>query len=390
MAVKIKVPEELLDYCVRIRRHLHQNPEPSFEESKTAEYLIDELSSLGLAGKPVAGTGVYVIVEGGQPGPLIAIRADIDALRLQDEKETSYASQIPGVMHGCGHDSHTAVLMGMAKLLSENREKIVGKVLLFFQPAEELPPGGALDIINSGILAEADAILGLHVNSDLPTGTVGLREGPAMASVDKFEVEIKGYGGHASKPNLAVDPIFIGAQLINGLQGIVSRNVDPMEAAVVGISTFHGGASFNVIPETATLTGTVRTLSEEVRDQVEEKFKRITKSIVEAHGAEANIVYDRGYPVLISDQHLLEEIRQAAFDVLGEDAIKEVPARLGAEDFAYYNQVAPSAYFLIGIRNEEKGIIYPEHNPRFDIDEDAMLVGLRVFAATLERLWMEQ
>lgn len=381
------MPEDLLNYCVRIRRHLHQNPEPSFEEIKTAEYLIEELSSLGLTGKSVAGTGVYVTIEGNKPGPTIALRADIDALRLQDEKEVFYASRNPGVMHGCGHDSHTAVLMGMAKLLGGQREKIAGKIILFFQPAEELPPGGALDILDSGILSGVDAILGLHVSSDLPTGTVGLRLGPAMASVDKFEVKIKGYGGHASKPNLAVDPIFIGAQLINGLQGIVSRNVDPMEAAVVGVSTFHGGASFNVIPEKAILTGTVRTISEEVRDQVEEKFKIITESIVKAHGGEAEIKYDRGYPVLISDPSLLEKIRLAATDALVEGAVHDVPARLGAEDFAYYNQVAPSAYFLIGIRNEEKGIVYPEHNPRFDIDENGMEVGLKVFAGTLERLW---
>lgn len=384
---KMTVDPDLFNYCVEIRRHLHRHPELSFREEKTAEYIMAELGRLGLDGQRVAGTGVYAVIDSGRPGPAVAVRADIDALPVQEENDVPYASTVPGVSHACGHDGHTAILLGLASMLQKYRENIRGMVILLFQPAEESTPGGALPVVESGVLEGVDAILGLHLTTILPTGVVGLRPGPLMASIDSFKVEIIGRGGHGSRPHECIDPIVTGAQLVRSWQGIVSHRVDPLEPVVLTVGTFNAGTAGNVIPQSAVLTGTVRTLSEETRDLVEAEFRRTTEKICEAAGAGVNIGYERGYPVLVNHDKLTGLVGEAAGACPEVNVLQLPQPIMGSEDFAYYGRLCPAAYFFLGAGNTGKGYIHPNHSPRFDFDEEALPAGVRVFLATLERLW---
>ncbi len=373
------------DYCSSVRRYLHQHPELSFHEDQTAAFICGELKKLGIDGTSVADTGVYAVFDSGIPGPTVVIRADIDALPLQEEADLPYASKVPGVMHACGHDGHVAILLGLGKILAENPpQKLKGKVGLLFQPAEECPPGGAVKVIASGILDGADYILGSHLTNRLPLGQVGIRPGSLMAAVDCFKIEITGKGGHGSSPHLCIDPIITGAHLVNAWQTIVSRRIDPLQPVVLSTGTFHAGTNFNIIPAGATITGSVRCLSETIRAEVESEFRQITETVCRADKTSARIDYTPGYPVLHCEPDLVQKIRKAVDASLGANTVIQMPPVMLSEDFAYYGQAAPSAFFFIGARNEAKGFIQENHHPRFDFDEEALVVGVKAYLAILQ------
>lgn len=378
--------EEIRAYCSGIRRHLHQYPELSFAENRTAQFIIAELKKMGLNGRPIAGTGVCAVWDSGRSGPTIAVRADIDALPLHEDTQSPYASKIPGVMHACGHDGHTAILLGLGKALTDNPAKVNGKVVFIFQPAEECPPGGALQVIASGVLDEVDYILGSHLTNGLTVGEIGLRPGSLMAAADCFTVTVTGHGGHGASPHQCVDPIVIGAQLISVWQTIVSRRTDPLQPVVLTAGTFNAGTNFNIIPSSAVITGSVRCLDETLRKTIETEFIRTTHAICQAHGATARIDYKSGYPVLHCNPDLVRQIQQSIPDDFSEPILTEMAPVMLSEDFAHYGNLAPSAYFFIGGRNNEQGYIHDNHHPRFDFDEKALLVGVKTYLAILDHI----
>ncbi|THF84624.1 M20 metallopeptidase family protein [Cohnella fermenti] len=366
---------------INVRRYLHQHPELSFEEEQTAAFVADRLRALeGIEVRTnVGGRGVLGVLKGGRPGPTLAFRADFDALPIQDEKETPYKSTVPGVMHACGHDGHTSTLLGVAGVLSRYRHELKGSIVFIFQHAEEKPPGGAKFMIEDGALDGVDEVYGVHVSSDIPYGRAGLKEGHAMAAVDAFTITIRGKGGHGARPHDAVDSVVIGSQVVGALQQIVSRRVNPLQPVVISVGVFQAGTAFNVIAGTAKLEGTVRTFDKQVRSQVEEEIRRVVRGICESAHATADIEYLNGYPSLVNPKAGFERARDTVKRVLGEDSFIELPAVMGAEDFAYYLEHRPGAFIHVGARNDEERTHYPHHHPRFDFDERALLAAGKVF-----------
>ncbi|MGJ7912466.1 M20 metallopeptidase family protein [Neobacillus sp. LXY-1] len=356
------------------RRHMHQHPELSFKEEKTALYIKEKLISFGLEVKTnIGGHGLIGILKGAHPGKTIGLRADFDGLPIHDEKEVPYKSQNPGVMHACGHDGHTAALLGTAKVLSGYREKLKGNVVFIFQPAEETPPGGAKFMIENGALEGVDYVFGAHLDSQTPVGKVTTGEGYQMAAVDKFSITIQGKGGHGAKPHEAVDSIVIASEIVSSLQKIVSRSVDPLRSAVVTIGVFQAGSAFNVIADKAVLEGTVRTFDASIRKQVEERIRCIVNGITVAFGASAVIDYLNGYPALYNHPEETETVRNLLIDEFSEGNVEEMEPSMGAEDFSYFLLEKPGTYFRVGSRNECETTHYPHHHPKFDIDEQALL-----------------
>lgn len=380
--------QEIYPELVEFRRDLHMYPELSFHEEATPQKIADYLINLGLEVRTgVGGRGVVGLLKGGKPGKTVALRADFDALPIQDEKEVPYKSRIPGVMHACGHDIHTAGLLGVAKVLSEVKEQIEGNVVFIHQFAEELAPGGAKPMIEDGCLEGVDVIYGAHVWSMDPVGKVGVKDGDTMAASDAFEIEIVGKGGHGATPHLTVDPLVVGSQLVLNLQQIVSRRVDPLKPAVVTVGSFHSGEAFNVIPNSAKLKGTVRTFNEDVRDMIEEAIGQITKNTCDAAGATAKYTYSRGYPALWNHPEETVRLENLAQDLLGNENVIRMQPIMGGEDFAYYLQHVPGTFFFVGGGNPEIDATYPHHHPKFDVDERSMLITGQLFiAATLNYL----
>ncbi|UTR10300.1 amidohydrolase [Evansella sp. LMS18] len=380
--------EEIYPELVEFRRDLHMYPELSHTEVDTPKKVADFLADLGLEVKTgVGGRGVVGVLKGGKPGKTVALRADFDALPIQDEKDVAYSSRVPGVMHACGHDLHTAGLLGVAKVLSENKEDLEGNVVFIHQFAEEVIPGGAKFMIEDGCLDEVDVIYGAHVHSTSPLGVVGVNEGNAMANGDTFEIEIAGKGVHAAFPHQGVDPLVVGSQLLLNLQQIVSRQIDPVKPAVVSVASFNGGDSFNVIPDKATLKGTVRTLHADVRDWVEESIGKIAENTCSAFGASVKYNYVRGYPAVVNDPGETERVEKIAKELFGEEKVQRIPPAMGMEDFAYYLQKVPGTFFWVGGAMDEVAKIYPHHHPKFDVQEEAMKYIGRVFiSAVLEYL----
>lgn len=362
------------------RRHLHQHPELSFEETNTSAFIADQLRSFGIEVRTnVGGNGVLGFLEGGQPGRTIAFRADFDALPIQDEKEVPYKSTVPGVMHACGHDGHTAALLGVARVLSHNREALKGKIVFIFQHAEEKPPGGAKFMIEDGCLEGVEAVYGIHLASEIPFGKIGLKSGPAMAAVDAFTIQINGKGGHGARPHQTVDSIVIGSQIVNGLQQVVSRRVDPIESAVLTIGVFQAGTAFNVIADKAKIEGTVRTFNKEVRKEVENEIRSIVKGLTEAYHAGYEMDYLNGYPSLVNAEVETERVRELIGRLYGADAFLDLKPVMGAEDFAYYLEQRPGAFIHVGARNEDERTHFAHHHPHFDFDERALLVSGHIF-----------
>lgn len=380
--------DEIMPGVIADRRHLHANPELSFQETATARFVAERLASLGVeeVRTSVGGNGVTGLIRGTGPGPgsdrVLAVRADMDALPITEENGQEYASTVPGVMHACGHDAHTSMLLGLARVLLDRRETFAGTVKLLFQPAEELPPGGAIAMIRDGALEDphVDAVLGLHVASDIDSGKIGVREGPASASGDMFTIRIHGKGGHAARPQSAVDPVVVGAQIVTSLQALVSRNIDPIASGVVSVTAFLAGEAFNVIPDTAELRGTVRTLDPEVRDTLERRLTETATGIGQSMRAEVEVDYVRGYPSVLNDSAMYLIVREAAAAAVGEDRVIELPPSMGGEDFSYFSLQRPACFFMVGVRNEERGIVWPHHHPRFDLDEEGMAPGIATMA----------
>ncbi len=372
----------LHEKMVERRRYLHQRPELSFQEQDTSRWVSERLKELGVSvTERVGGNGVVGRIKGAHPGPTVAFRADMDALPIQDEKDVPYKSRVPKVMHACGHDGHTTMLLGLAEILQSNLDEVRGEVVLLFQHAEEQTPGGAISMIEDRCLDGVEAIFGVHLWTPLPIGQVGVCGGPAMAATDHFEVEIVGEGGHGGFPHQTVDALVVAAKAILDLQLLVSRYVDPLESAVVSVGKLNAGSSFNVIAERATFEGTVRTLSEEIRSLVEHKMEQIVKGVCEGMGASYNLKYQRGYPPLVNHPEETDVVRRA---IEGSDRCTSMEMKpiMGGEDFAYYLQKVPGCFFFVGAGNEDKGAVYPHHHPKFDIDEDALGVGVEALLAT--------
>jgi amidohydrolase len=382
-ATLLSLREEL----VRDRRHLHMNPELGFEEHETARYVAERLRSLGIETRTGVGrTGVVGVIRGGRAGKTVMLRADMDALPIQEEGDSPYTSRNPGVMHACGHDGHTAILMAVARVLSERRAALAGNVVLAFQPSEEKPPGGALAMIEDGAMDDpkVDAVFGLHLTS-APVGTISARGGASASAADMFSATIQGVGGHGARPQAAVDPVLIAAHVVTALHAIVSREVDPLQAAVITVGSIHAGTVPNVIPPTATMSGTVRTFDEGVRDTLERRIRETISGIAKAMGGDAEIEYRRGYPVLVNDEEMAEFVRSVAREVVGPEKTIVRPPTMASEDVGYFISRATGCYFNLGFLNEEKGITVTNHNPGFDIDEDCLPVGVEMLVRIVER-----
>lgn len=376
--------DEIYPELVEFRRDLHMYPELSHTEVNTPKKVADFLSALDIEVKTgVGGRGVVGTLKGNKPGKTIALRADFDALPIQDGKDVAYKSRVPGVMHACGHDLHTAGLLGVAKVLSENRDKLEGTVVFIHQFAEEVIPGGAKFMIEDGCLDGVDVVYGAHVSSTHPLGLVGVKEGDAMACGDTFEIEIIGKGGHAATPHLTVDSLVVGSQVLLNLQQIVSRQVDPIKPAVVTVATFQGGDSFNVIPDTAKLAGTVRTFDEDVRNMIEASIEKISTSTCHALGATVKFNYVRGYPAVKNHPGETKRVKKIATDLFGEEMVNDISAQMGMEDFAYYLKEVPGTFVWVGGAMEDKEAIYPHHHPKFNVQEKAMISIGRLFIASV-------
>ncbi|WP_026975074.1 M20 family metallopeptidase [Alicyclobacillus contaminans] len=386
MSVEVSPLEQLVnsvqDDVVRWRRHLHEHPELSFEEERTSQFVYDTLSSFGgLALSRPTKTSVVARLHGAHPGPVLALRADMDALPIQEENDFAFASKHPGKMHACGHDGHTAMLLGTAKILSGLADALHGEVRFIFQHAEELFPGGAQQLVDTGVMEGVDAVVGIHLWSPLEVGKIAIRSGPFMAAPDTFYITIHGRGGHAAQPQATVDPIVIAAQVVTNLQHIVSRNIDPLDPVVLSVTQFHAGTAHNIIPETVELNGTVRSFKPELRTEVPRRMEQIIRGITEAHGATYTFRYEQGYRPVVNDDALTEKVKRALVDVFGETAVVEGDPHMGGEDFSAYQSVVPGTFFNVGAGNVEKGIVYPHHHPKFTIDEDALPIGVKSFVA---------
>jgi amidohydrolase len=383
--------DEMIPGVIADRRYLHENPELSFQETQTAAFVAERLVGLGVEDvrTGIGGNGITGLIRGTGSGPggerVVMVRADMDALPIHEENDHGFASKVPGVMHACGHDAHTSMLLGLTRVLLDRRDTFAGTVKVLFQPAEELPPGGAVGMIRDGALENphVDAVLGLHVASELPTGTIGTRAGAASASGDQFTITIQGKGGHAARPHHAVDPVVIGSQIVSALQALVSRETDPIASGVVSVTAFLAGEAFNVSPDSAELRGTVRTLDPAVRDHLERRLHEVATGMGEAMGAKVEVDYLRGYPSVINDPKMVELVREAAISAVGEDLFQELPPMMGGEDFSYFALERRGCFFMVGVRNEERGITWPHHHPRFDLDEDGMAAGIATMANTV-------
>jgi amidohydrolase len=369
------------------RRQIHQHPELAYEEEQTSALVASRLRDLGLdvtAG--VAGTGVIGVLEGKLPGKTVLLRADMDALPIVEQNEASYCSLRKGVMHACGHDGHTAMLLGAAKLLTERREQLPGRVKFMFQPAEE-GGFGALRMIEAGLLDSpaVDAAFALHIDGFRYVGQIGLRVGPASAASDRFTVTIQGKGGHAARPNMTVDPIVLAAQVILSLQTLVSREISPTEQAVVTIGAMESGTASNVISDAAVLRGTARTYSEEVRAHIERRISEIAGGIARAMRGDAETEYVRGYPSIVNTQDGVDVVSRVVTDMLGEQSLVEAEMMMGGEDFSYLLERVPGAFLRLGVRNRAWKTPRLAHSAGFDLDEEALPIGTAVLAATALR-----
>lgn len=378
---------ELLPEMIETRRHLHRNPEVSFKEYETTEFIISQLKVLGIHVDRPLDTGCVGVIEGGVPSDkVVALRADIDALPMAEEgkHKSGFLSENQGAAHCCGHDGHTANLLGAARILVENKEALEGTVLLVFQPGEEKLPGGGRLLCETGYLQEhgVEVIYGLHTSPKLPPGQIALRKGPLMARPDEFEITIKGKGGHAASPHEAVDPIVVAAQVVNQLQMIVSRNVNPTEPAVVTVGKITGGSAHNVIPEKVEMLGTVRTFSEQTAHMIRDRIGDILHGITVAGDASYGYAFNEGYPAVINTPWATDVVMETAADLIGRENVllMDEPIMAG-EDFAFYQREFPGAFFFLGSGSEQADSQWTWHHPRYNIDEDCFTTGAALMAA---------
>ena len=375
---------------VEWRRQIHQKPELGFQEKITAEFISQKLKNWGITHQTgIAETGIVAIIKGEKSGngKVLAIRADMDALPIQEENQVPYCSQHDGVMHACGHDGHTAIALGTAYYLNQHRQDFSGTVKIIFQPAEE-GPGGAKPMIAAGVLKnpDVDAIIGLHLWNNLPLGTVGVRAGALMAAVELFRCTIFGKGGHGAIPHQTVDSVVVAAQIVNALQTIVSRNVNPIDSAVVTVGELHAGTAVNVIADTARMSGTVRYFNPDLAGFFKERIQQIIAGICQSHGANYDLDYIHLYPPVINDTGIAALVHSVAEEVV-ETPIGIVPEcqTMGGEDMSFFLQEVPGCYFFIGSANPEKKLNYPHHHPRFDFDETALPMGVEIFVRCVDK-----
>ncbi len=384
--MQLKIKELAKKYApefIEIRRHIHANPELSYQEFETSKFVQQKLTEFGIPFEIKATTGVVGLIKGKNPeNRIIALRADMDALPIKEENEVPYKSKVDGVMHACGHDVHTTCLLGAAKILSELKDEWEGTVKLIFQPGEEKNPGGASLMIKDGVLENPapQAILALHVHTMMDTGKLSFRSGKVMASADELYFTIKGKGGHAASPHLAVDPILISSQLVIALQQVVSRNNNPFNPSVLSITSFNGGNTTNVIPGEVKLMGTFRAMDEQWRFEAHELIRNISENIVHSMGGEVDLHIDVGYPCVYNSEKVNDAAMKAAETFLGTEYVSETELRMGAEDFGYYAQEIPACFFRLGTMNKNKGITSGVHTPTFNVDEDAIETGMGIMA----------
>lgn len=378
MAIKDYVAAKR-DYVIDLRRHFHSNPEPSLEEFRTAEKIEEELDKLGISHKRVGETGVIGFLGKESAEKILVLRADIDALRMQDVKDEPYASKNAGVMHSCGHDSHTAALLGAAAILKEQEAELDGAVRLFFQQAEECGQGARV-FIQEGWLEGATRAIGVHVSSGIDVGKIGITAGPLNASVDHFTIQVKGKSAHVSTPHAGIDALYIATQIVNGLQAIVSRRTNPTDTVVVGIGVLHAGDAYNIIARDAVIEGTIRCFSPESREKTQNDIRRIATDIGHAYEGEVTVEYEDFASSLINDASVCEEVRTVAEQIVGADKIVSRGKSLGGDDFAEYLLQVPGCFVNIGTRNEAKpNTTAPHHANNFDIDEEGIVIATNVY-----------
>ncbi len=383
--------DSLLPKVVDWRRKLHMHPEVAFREVWTSQTIFDVLSAIDhiKVTRPTA-TSVLGELRGDGPGPGIAVRADIDALPIHEENDVAYRSSLKGVMHACGHDGHTAIVLGLATLLARHRNAFGGTIRFIFQHAEELAPGGAEELVGLGVMDDIQYVIGLHLWAPVSVGRIGLIAGPAMAAPDTFQCTIRGNGGHAAIPHQAVDPIVIGAQVITALQHIVSRTTDPLDPVVLSVTQFNAGTALNVIPDSAWFAGTVRTFDATLRTSIPAQMERIIAGITSSFGAGYEFSFDRGYRPVINDPDLTSRLASVVEKTFGAGALIDMRPSMGGEDFSAYQQRAPGVFAFVGAGNVAEGIAYPHHHPRFSIDEAALGIGLRYLTAAAIDLLTER
>ena len=374
-----KLAEKYKEQVIDWRREFHENPELSWEEIRTAERVREELVNMNIEVKRVAKTGVLGILKGDKPGKTVALRADMDALPIKEANDISYKSKNEGVMHACGHDGHTAMLLGAAKILSLMKDEIEGTIIFIFQPAEEMGQGAA-KMIEEGALEGVDAILGIHLWADLASGKVSLEPGPRMASTDRFKIAIRGKGGHGSMPHQGVDAIVAASAVVMNLQSIVSREINPLEPVVVSIGKFNGGERYNIISEEVLMEGTTRCFNSQVRDKFPTIIKRMVEETTNAYRAKGELEYIFGHPSVINDPRISQIASRAVTDNFGEESVVKIEKVTGGEDFSFYLQKVPGVMAFVGARNESKGAMFPHHHKKFNIDEDALVVGTTLYS----------
>jgi amidohydrolase len=377
----LAVPPSLLAQAVAVRRDLHMHPELAFEEHRTAGIVAERLRVLGLeVYEGIGKTGVVGLLDGGQPGPTIMLRADMDALPLPEENDVPYVSRNPGVTHACGHDAHVAMLLGAVEVVRERHGEVHGRIAFVFQPAEE-GGGGALAMLDDGLIERfaIERAYGLHVTTIFPSGAFALRPGPLMAAVDSFDLVVEGVGGHGAMPQRAVDPVVVAADVVGGLQRIVSREIDPIEPAVITIGAINGGTTYNVIPPRVALKGTVRTFDQATRDTMEARIRRIAEHTCAAANATCSLQWHPSYPVTANDPREAAFVRETLAARFGAERVIESPPVMGSEDFSYFAQVVPACFWFLGAGDDAHR--FPNHHPAFDIDETAMAAGIAAHAA---------
>jgi len=376
-----------IEEMVALRRDLHAHPELAFEEVRTAGIVAERLKALGLEPRTGVGrTGVLATLAGNRPGRTVLLRADMDALPIEEENAVPYRSQAPGRMHACGHDCHVSILLAVARQLQRERDALRGSVRLCFQPAEE-NGGGAEAMIADGALEspKPDAVFGLHVWQDLDLGKIGITPGPFMAAVDAFTVTVSGKGAHAAMPHLGVDPVVCVAHIVTALQTIASRGTDPFSQVVVSVTQIHAGTAFNIIPGTAVMNGTVRVFDPTLWEELPGRFERIVRGVCDAHGCRAEIQYERCNRPTVNDPAMAKIARAAAAEVVGEANVLDDVRTMGGEDFSWFLARVPGCFIAVGSRNESKGLTWDHHHPRFDVDEACLEIGAEVLLRTAKK-----
>lgn len=378
--------KDLEEQLLTWRRHMHMHPELSFQEYETSNYIESQLKSFGNGieiSRPTK-TSVMAVIKGSKPGRTIALRADIDALPIQETNDLPFASVNPGVMHACGHDGHAAILLAVAKLISGIKDSLSGEVRLFFQHAEEVPPGGASEMLKAGVMDGVEEVYGLHISSNYKTCTFGLRSGALTSATDRFDIVIKGKGGHSAFPEECVDPVVVGAQIITALQTIISRQTAAIDPAVLSICKVNAGQAYNIIPGTMTLSGSTRTFNHKTRENLPKRMEQIIKGITDAYHADYEFSFDKGYGSVINDAGLTKHVEELLTGHFGKERVAEIDPLMPGEDFAVFSAVCPGCFIELGALNPEKKCDSPHHNSNYRMDEDALVYGVEYFVLLIK------